>query len=302
MAPLTIFILCHNRPDYARQAILSVLNQTSKAFTLIVSDHSSNDEVGRMVRAEFPEICYIRRSSALKHLEHFNLCIEEAQSDYYCLFHDDDLMSPNFVDVMSKCILAYPAAAAYACNAEIETNGKLGPRTSFRSFRKYELIDTPRNLAERYFSRAQSGIAPNPSYIYSRRLAGDQRFLVDGGKYADVTLLLDIVQKGPIIWINKPLMTYRMHESNIGNIESLRDRLRFLGYLKKNRAIFGEGLMKDYRCSFIYKKVLKKHPESHKKRCSVARAFLKAYPFSRYTRLECYRALAVRALVKWVAE
>jgi len=29
---LTIYILCHNRPDYARQAIRSVLEQTSSNF------------------------------------------------------------------------------------------------------------------------------------------------------------------------------------------------------------------------------------------------------------------------------
>jgi hypothetical protein len=255
-----------------------------------------------MVKNEFPEISYIRRSSALKHLEHFNLCIEEVQSDYYCLFHDDDLMSPDFVDVMLNFIDNYPAAAAYACNANIETNGKLEPRSSFRSFREYELIETPRNLAERYFSRNQSGIAPNPSYIYSRRLAGDQRFLIDGGKYADVSLLLDILRKGGIVWINRALMTYRIHGNNIGNVESLRDRLRFLGYLKKYKVMFGQGILQDYRCSFIYKKVLKNHPESHTRRCQVARAFLNAYRFSRYARFDCYRALMARALVKLVAE
>jgi hypothetical protein len=164
------------------------------------------------------------------------------------------------------------------------------------------LIDTPQNLAERWFSRNQSGIAPYPSYIYNRRLAGDQRFTVEGGKYADVSLLLEIVQKGAIIWINRSLMTYRIHGGNVGTIESLRDRLRFLGYLKQNRAMYSKGILQDYRCSFIYKKVLKSHPQSHAKKCRVARAFLNAYRFSRYTRLDCYRALVVRALVKWVAE
>jgi hypothetical protein len=255
-----------------------------------------------MVRAEFPEVSYVRRSPVLKHLEHFNLCIEEVKSDYYCLFHDDDVMDPNFVEVMSQCIQDYPAAAAYACNARIENNGKLEPRASFRSFREYELIETPRNLAERYFARAQSGIAPNPSYIYSRRLAGEERFLVDGGKYADVTLLLDIVQKGTIVWINRSLMTYRIHGGNVGSIESLRDRLRFLSYLKKNRPIFGEGLLEDYRCSFIYKKIVKNDLVVHAERRRIAKSFLSACRFSRYARLDYYKALAVRTLVKWVAE
>lgn len=299
---LTIYILCYNRPDYARQSIQSVLNQTSQSFKLIVSDQSSNDAVTHIMQEEFPNVDYIRRHPSVKHLEHFNLCIQEAQSDYYCLFHDDDIMHPDFVEVMSKLLLDYPTAAAYGCNAKIERFGKLESRLSFQSFRKYELIDSPRNMAERYFSRAQSGIAPCPCYIYNRRLVGDLGFLVDGGKYADVALPLDILQKGFIVWLNEPLMTYRIHNNNVSDSESLRDRLRFLGYLKKNRPVFGGNLLKDYRCSFIYKKIVKTNKATHPKRLRIAISFLNNYRLTLYTRSSHYKALAVRLLIKWMAK
>jgi len=41
-------------------------------------------------------------------------------------------------------------------------------------------------------------------------------------------------------------MIYRLHGNNVGNIESMRDRLRLLAYLKKNRAVYGEGILNDY--------------------------------------------------------
>lgn len=302
MPLLTIFILCHNRPDYARQAILSVLGQTSRAFTLTVSDNSSTDDVEHMVKSEFPDVHYIRRTPMLELWEHINRCIEEVRSEYFCLFHDDDVMNPDFVEIVERCSRVYPAAVALGCNAKMENSGKLAPRTSFRSFRKFEVINTPLNLARRYFSRAQSGFVPFPSYVYNRRLVGDQRLPLDGGKYADVTWLLNLTRKGAIVWINRPLMIYRLHESNEGKIESVRDRLRFLAYLKKNRTEFGEGILNDYRCSFIYKKILKSHVGSHSERCRVAISFLNSYRWSRYTRLDYYKALAIRALVKWVAE
>lgn len=297
--PLTIYILCYNRPDFARESIQSVLAQTNQKFKLIISDHSSNDEVMDMVRNNFSDIRYIRRPKELKHLEHFNICIDEVETEYYCLFHDDDIMDPLFVHSMIECIRAYPDTAAYACNSYIETSGKVEPRLSFLSKRRYEAIDSPRNLAERYFSRNQSGIAPNPSYVYSRRLAGDQRFIVDGGKYADVSLLLDILLQGPIIWLNVPLMTYRMHGNNLGSVESLPDRLRFLGYLKKHRQIFGEDLLLDYRCSFIYKKILKNGKYLSSKRYRLAKKLLSTYGFERYTRFSTYRVLIIRLLNKW---
>lgn len=297
--PLTIYILCYNRPGFARESIQSVLAQTNQKFKLIISDQSSNDEVMNMVSNHFPDVCYLRRSRELRHLEHFNICIDEVETEYYCLFHDDDIMGPNFVHSMIECIEAYPDAAAYACNSYIETGGKVEPRLSFLSRRRYEIIDSPRNLAERYFSRNQSGIAPNPSYIYSRRLAGEQRFIVDGGKYADVSLLLDILLRAPIIWLNIPLMTYRMHGNNIGSVESPRDRLRFLGYLKKHRPIFGEDLLLDYRCSFIYKKILKNIKYLRSKRYVLAKKLLSSYGFDRFARFSTYRALIIRLLNKW---
>jgi len=302
MKQLTIYILCHNRPDYARQAISSVLGQTSPEYNLVISDNSSNDEVEHMVKTEFSDIHYIRRPPMIKALEHFNCCIAEVRSEYFCLFHDDDVMSSDFVEVMGKSLHSYPGAIAIGCNANMEKFGKLEQRTCFRSFRKYEQITTPKDLARRYFSRAQSGFAPFPGYIYNRLLVGDTRLPAEGGKYADVTWLLRLANKGKIVWINRPLMTYRLHGENDGIIESMRDRLRFLGYLKQNIEIFGTGLLKDYRCGFIYKKIVKTTKGTHPDRYGVAVSFLNHYRWSRYIRPDYYKALSVRALVKLAAE
>lgn len=301
MELLTVFILCHNRPDFARQAIRSAIHQTCQAFRLVISDNSSNDDVEQMVRSDFPGVHYIRRSPMLQPLEHFNCCIEEALSEYFCLFHDDDMMESGFVEEMQRCMATYPMAIACGCNSRIETFGVLESRTSFCSFRNQEVITRPRDLARRYFSRAQSGIAPFPGYIYNRRLVGDLRLPVRGGKYADVTWLLNLVRQGPIVWINKPLMTYRIHENSDGKVESMRDRLRFLGYIKQYKAELGEGLLSDYR-SFIYKKILKSHVESHTKRHRLFSAFMKNYRLRHYCRFDYYKAQAIRLVVKWSAK
>jgi len=301
MELLTVFILCHNRPDFARQAIRSAIHQTCQAFRLVISDNSSNDDVEQMVRSDFPGVHYVRRSPMLPPLEHFNCCIEETLSEYFCLFHDDDMMETGFVEEMQRCMATYPMAIASGCNARIETFGVLESRTSFRSFRNHEVITTPKDLARRYFSRAQSGIAPFPGYVYNRRLVGDLRLPVHGGKYADVTWLLNLVRQGTVVWINKPLMTYRIHENSDGNVESMRDRLRFLGYIKQYKAELGEGLLSDYR-SFIYKKILKSHSGSHTRRHRLFCAFMKDYRLRHYCRFDHYMALAIRMVVKWSAK
>ena len=296
---LTIYILCYNRPDFARQSILSVLGQTSQEFKLIVSDHSNNDAVEKMVSQNFPNLTYIRRPQTLKHLEHFNRCMDEVKTEYYCLFHDDDVMAPHFVETMLEFTTKYPDAAAWASNAYIETNGKIEKRPSFLSYQQYKVFNGPMRLARCYFSRNQSGIAPNPGYIYNRRLVGEQRFIVDGGKYADVSLLLDIARQGPIIWLNRPLMTYRIHGKNLGSTESLPDRIRFLAYLKKYKQTLGLEILQDYRSSFIYKRILQNGFQGKLKRFAIAQSYINFYPLYHYTRWSTYLTLLERVLNKW---
>lgn len=299
MSPLTIFVLCHNRPDLIPQTLKSVLAQKNSAFELIVSDNSSNAEVEHVVAAEFPHVNYRRRLPMLQPLDHFNRCIEEVESEYFCLFHDDDVMDANFVESMEAVAREFPEAIAIGCNARIEKFGEIESRTSFRALGRYVSINTPLELSRRYFSRSQSGFAPFPGYIYKRSLVGDTRLLTKGGKYADVSWLLTLAGKGKIVWFNQPLMTYRLHGGNDGNTESLRDRLRLLGFLKQNRASFSEGVLSDYRCSFIYKKLVRSHGDLlPKARRHLARAFLNHYRWARYLRLDTYKALIVRKLIK----
>jgi glycosyltransferase involved in cell wall biosynthesis len=301
MSDLAIYILCHDRPEYAQQAIRSVLAQTSRDFTLIVSDNSSNDEVERMVRNSFPGLAYVRRQPMLPALEHFNCCIDEAQGTHICLFHDDDLMASDFVQQVHATIALHVDAIAIGCNARIESNGQLQVRPSFLSREPYETISSACDLATRYFGRHQSGIAPFPCYVYQRSLIGHTRFNTHEGKYSDVTWLLRLAERGRFVWINQPLMTYRLHGGNDGLVESRRDRLRFLGYLKRHRDSLGVGLLADYRCSFIYKPFVKAKPCVNPMRLRLAQRFLHQYSWLLYARASTYRALWRRALVKRMA-
>lgn len=300
MESLTIYILCHNRPDDAKQAIQSVLAQSDAGYQLVVSDNSSNDEVEHMVRREFPAVNYRRRVPMLPALAHFNCCIAEAEGDYFCLFHDDDIMGTDFVSAIRQCAQQFPHAVLIGCNAHIERFGQCEARPSFRTFREYEHMATPRELAMRYFSRAQSGIAPFPGYVYNRRMMAGLLIPAEGGKYADVTWLLMLAQLGEVVWINRPLMTYRLHASNDSNTDSRRDRLRFLGYLKQNRATIGTGVLQDYRCSFIYKKIIQDNASGDQRRHKIAEQFLQHYRWARYTRAETYKSVLNRALIKWM--
>lgn len=257
MTTLTIFIQCYNRPAYAKCAIESVLRQTNKNFRLVISDNSSNDELSQVIQMEFPNLEYRRRVPSLPALDHFNESISEADTEFLCLFHDDDLMEPEYVESMLNTINLYPDAVAYACNGVTIENEIVRKGSFFESDDEQIVISNPRALATRYFSKYPSGFAAFPAYIYRTSLV--KNIPIDakyGGKYSDVAWLLEISKNGRIVWNTKNLIRYRIHASNDSGTESLKDRLRLLGFLKLNRPFVGQDIIYDYRFG-LYKNLCK---------------------------------------------
>ena len=254
---LTIFLLTHNRPHRAIEAIHSILAQSDQRFKLIVSDNSDNKELASLLGSLMPSLEYIYRNNngaCLPAFEHFNLCISEVKTQYFALLHDDDLILSNYVADFWQTQQSHPDAIAFGCNAKIrQVSGN--ERLSFLSSGNYSTILDARDLAWRYFGRHQLGIAPFPFYIYNKRAIGNARFSSQYGKYGDVAWLMDLANKGEMIWANKPTGIYQHHDGNDSNLESRGSRLSFLSYLKKKKLPDYPLLITLYRL-FLYKKIL----------------------------------------------
>lgn len=294
MTILTIFIQCYNRPALAKLTIESILRQTNRDFRLVISDNSTNDELFRLVQTEFPSLEYRRRIPSLPALDHFNLSILEVDTDFVCLFHDDDLMAPEYVDAMLETIELHPHAVAYACNAVTLDGDVVRKGSFFESADKYVIVESQRALAGRYFSRYPNGFAPFPSYIY--RSAVVKKIPLSphtGGKYSDVSWLLEISKNGPIIWNSRKLIRYRMHAANDSNLESLGDRLKLLGYLKLNKSFVGQAVIND--CRFGLYKRLRKNSKTEQgavlRHSKFIEHFLLTYRLKRFFRRETYAYL-----------
>jgi glycosyltransferase involved in cell wall biosynthesis len=251
---LTIFLLTHNRPNDAILAIKSILQQSNNHFRLIVSDNSDSDEMTGLIQSLPAKVEYRKRPSNLTVFEHLNTCISEVTTSFYTLFHDDDLMLPNYVSSFWSAQNQFPNAIAYGGNALVEKNDHV-IGVSFKAAADCEVINCPDDLAAKYFSRHQLGIAPFPSYIYRRSDACSLMFELHAGKYSDVQSLLQLADCGSFVWIKEPMMVYRLHGSNDSNVESFGDRLKFLAFLKRKGRALSPITLLNYR-RFIYKKYL----------------------------------------------
>lgn len=299
---LQLFVLCRNRPDFARQAIQSAMRQTVNRFKIVISDNSTDNSVESLVQPEFPDLEYRRRANHLSVFDHFNQCLNEATADYVCLFHDDDLLSPRYTECILDAIGQHPDAAAIGTNAWIAEDGE-PLHLSFKTTGKTHLVHAARQLAAHYFSRYQPGIAPFPGYVYSTARVGNLRFDPAGGKYADVSWLLRVADRGGIVWIVEPLMTYRLHASNDSRQESIGDRLKLFAFFKKHISTLGQGLIEDFRF-FLYKKILELDRENllalSPSRRRTIQAYVTRYRFLRFSRLDHHRYLLQKAKVRFV--
>lgn len=93
---IDIYILTHNRADYLKTSINSLLNQTVKINKITVLDNESTDNTQEIVESFAPHgVNYIKTYGFLGNF----LKAQEIASRKYCmLFHDDDLLHPQYIE------------------------------------------------------------------------------------------------------------------------------------------------------------------------------------------------------------
>ena len=228
---IQVFIMTYNRPETLVAAIDSVLNQTYPNLELMVSDNSTNDETFDKLRSQdsWGKYNYIRRNPPMSGVEHLKTMFDEATSEYFIIFHDDDEMLPDMVESLYDVIRRDPAHAAAGANARIIKYGKdSGP-----AFEKKDVVLADGEaLIQRYNTNS---IAPFPSYMYHRPVVGNIRpdFENKGGKYCDVSFLFDVANQGPITYVGKPLMKYYIHEGQDSGIFDFLRHIQLTNYLKR---------------------------------------------------------------------
>jgi len=258
MKDLTVFVLTHNRQELLLETIQSILHQTCHDFKFIVSDNSSNNETTKLLTENnlLDRLEYRKRDKEYTGSEHLNLCLSEVDTKYFILFHDDDIMLPNMVDVLYNAINGSEYVAV-GCNAYIMNNVIKTTRRFLKEKKNTEL--NTKNLVYHYCTY---NIVPFPSYIYSHGLLNGFDFGNDCGKYSDVSWLLRLSKISKILWLSDCLFHYRVHAAQDSNCYDI------VGQKKLFNLFVNEldeiDLLKNYYANMMYselytiKKVTKK--------------------------------------------
>lgn len=124
--PLDLFIPYWGDPEYMRQTVRSVLNQNNPDWLLTIVDDAYPGEEIRSFVAEIndPRITYIRKEKNEGITENFRSCVSLATQDVMVMIGSDDLLLPNYVDVIQDAHYAFPNASIIQPGVQvIDDNG-----------------------------------------------------------------------------------------------------------------------------------------------------------------------------------
>jgi len=230
MRLIQIFIATYNRPDSVINAVQSTLNQTHNSFEVIVSDNSTNDETGFVIsKIEDDRLFYKRRVPSLPVIDHLNVILKEVTSDYFMIFHDDDVMHRDLIKSLYLLMKENSDVIAVGSNANIIKKGKRIKRRFNNSLKNNFKINSIEEMVRAY---SVPSFVPFPGYMYRKEVAQKLRFDIGhGGKHSDVAFIIDLLTIGSVIFVAKPYMDYYIHSEQDSQTYDFRAFALLISYI-----------------------------------------------------------------------
>lgn len=121
-----VFVLTYNRAALLRETLKSFSQQTDNDFTVTVLDNGSTDGTAAVV-AEFNElnIRYVPSKENVPVITNFNLAQNLSKAEWTLVFHDDDLVHPDYVRVVRGVISSDPSIGLVGSAMSFESNPTL---------------------------------------------------------------------------------------------------------------------------------------------------------------------------------
>ena len=237
---LTCVINVKNGEKYIRHTIESTLCQTEKIKILVVDNHSHDGTLE--VCREFPELEIVKTPAPMTLGEARNFSLSCISTEYVAWLDSDDTWSENFAHVVTNTLDNDQNLAMCCTNYNIIDEHGFLTKSKMVLDQSGKTEDDPKSIIKRRgFASAWPTYCFRLKYI---KIAGgfDTKL-----KYApDLDLILRISNYGAGIFINEPLVNYRMHNSQL--TRHLSHRLKN----KENQEILINFIIKN-KMVWIYK-------------------------------------------------
>lgn len=198
----SIILISHNRPEFLKEALESLLNQTDKNLEVILLECSSQPEPTEYLNTVKDERVRVFDAKSDNISQLWNLGIDIARGEYIGLLDDDNHKRPQFVEKMAGALDAHTEWSAVGCQfVTIDVTGtKYG-----KPWPNIAVFDPVKEISQNYID---SGCLLFRKSLIKQIGYFDERLWTN----EDYDFILRIIRQGRTIgWIPEALLEYRQH-------------------------------------------------------------------------------------------
>ncbi|MHC1682480.1 MAG: glycosyltransferase [Clostridiaceae bacterium] len=230
---VSVLIPTYNQTKYLEFAIESVLNQTYKNLEVIICDDSTNSEVADFIKPYLEKYKFVKYYNnggplGLKGLNNVQKCYKLAKGEYISFLLHDDVYDKNKISYMLEYLMNDNEVNLVTSYYEfIDSENKV-----IRNFKYYEKI-SEKNFVIDGLKFGKAVIKDSTNYvgslssaIFRKSSLENVAFFLDNmyTSLGDTATWLEILRKGKIAYISKPLSFFRLHDNqNTNDIELIFD-------------------------------------------------------------------------------
>lgn len=234
---VSVVVTSYNRPNFLRECLNAILNQTFAAFEVIVVDDFSNfDPFALAASLNDSRIKVFQNKTGGAVAVNRNFGIRKAKGRYIAFCDDDDVWMKSKLKNQVAILDERPELMAVATNIATFPNG----HSNHYLLNKNLLIDYDALLKAPFTVSRQTKIA-NSSVLIRKAIIEDLGGLDENVEVAaaeDYDLWLRVLQRRnrSILVLSQSLVKYRVHNENITRFISNQDRtyLKLKGVYKKH--------------------------------------------------------------------
>ncbi len=239
---VSICIPTFNSENYLCQAMESALRQKGQDFEIVVVDNCSTDHTATLIedfqKRSDQNIHFYKNDRNIGFVGNLNKCLEYAQGEYIKFLCSDDLLLPECIEYMASILDSHQSVSLVCCGRIIlnEHGEKLG----LNKYLSEETITRGSSATSRCLV-GRNYIGEPTAVMFRKGDINHHRFREDLPQLTDLEMWFQLLEKGDLLSIGKPLCAIRLHSGQMthNNIKSGK-------LIDDNLKLFEEYSLKSY--------------------------------------------------------
>ena len=213
---------------FLKEAVASVIAQTDPNWHLLVVDDGYPDETlpAWFAGLNDSRISYLRNVENLGANGNFQKCLSLVTSEFCVVMGADDILEPDFIEVVSKTILRYPEASIIHPGIKVvdEENNEISTRSEVIKLKIRKSIETNQVL---YGEALASSLMKGnwmyfPAITWRTRIIQEIGFRPGFNVCQDLGLAMDLImQGGKMVVIDDEIFRYRRHIASDSSVKAI---------------------------------------------------------------------------------